>query len=164
MMAKEKKKKKADKIDVSNEEKVKSVMSFMVLKKLITPIQNSKAFKLGLIDKSGKMIKEPETKEERNAVTLFDQIMFKVKALLGSRVAKLNRFIYLQTVLDDDFYDNLVVIGNVERRAAVKRVKQDIEQLIDSYDFDYDEFFNLMIAEEMYEFKKQREAENEGDQ
>ena len=36
----------------------------MVLKKLISPITNSKAYKLGIVDKDGKKIKDPRTGED----------------------------------------------------------------------------------------------------
>ena len=144
--------------DKTNEERIKSVLSFMVLKKLVTPINKTKAFKLGLIDFQGKQIRKPENKEEESLLTLFDKLMFRIRYLLAGRVSQLNRFIYLQTVLDDNFYDQLKVTGNINKRAAVLRVKNDIEKLVESKGFSQEEIYSLLISELVHEMKKGREV------
>lgn len=146
-------------IDIKNENKVKSVVSFIMLKNLLQPIQKHEAYKLGLVDKTGKIVRDPETDEEKEAFTLFDKLIFKIKNLLGSRIAQLNRFVWLQTVLDDDFFKNLVVTGGIEKRAAVTRVKQDIEKLLEKHNLGFHEFYDLMIAEEVYEHKKRNKGQ-----
>jgi hypothetical protein len=116
------------KVSLANKEKIEKVLSFIVIKKLIKPISKTDAFKLGLVDKTGKLIKDPETDEEKQAFSVFDKIIFKIKRLLGSRISQLNTFIYLQSI-DDDFLNNIVVTGSLSKRAAVNRMTRDIESV-----------------------------------
>jgi len=146
------------KVDLSNEEKVKSVVSFIMLKQLIQPIPNHDAFKSGIVDKNGKMIKEPETPEEEKSYTLFDKLIFKIKRLLGSRLAQLNRFVWLQSIVDDQFFKNLIVTGGLDKRGAVMRVKQDIDKLLEKHGLEHDEFYNGMVLEMLHEQKMIQEA------
>ena len=58
---------------------------FQFLRKLTTPFQKTKAFKLGIIDKDGNLLKkrsELKTKEEKNAFTLFDLLVTNLKRFI----------------------------------------------------------------------------------
>ena len=55
---------------------------YQVLKRLTTPFEDTEAFKLGLIDKNGKLIKKPKDGNEKNAYTLFDRFIFNLKRIL----------------------------------------------------------------------------------
>lgn len=52
------------------------------IKRLVTPFNQTKAFKLGLIDAEGKKLKAAETTEEKEAVGYFDRLVFNLKRLL----------------------------------------------------------------------------------
>lgn len=131
-------------------ERVNDLLSFFVMKKLIMPIYKTDAYKLGIIDRMGKMIKNPETKEEKLAYGSFDKLMFKLKRLLGNKIGQLNNFMYVQSTVSD-FYDNLIVLGSVEKRAIVKRIKQDMEKLFEKYDMDRDAYLKYLVMEELKE-------------
>ena len=58
---------------------------YQFLKKLVTPIKNTDAFKLGIIDEKGKVLKKRstlKTSEEKEAYTLTDTMIFNLKKLL----------------------------------------------------------------------------------
>lgn len=62
-----------------------------LLRMLSTPIEQSDAFKLGIIDADGKKIKDPKTSKEKDNYTILNRFVFKVqKALMKSpdRVGK----------------------------------------------------------------------------
>ena len=42
-------------------------MIYQVLKRLTTPFEETKAFELGILDKDGKFLKKPKTREEKEA-------------------------------------------------------------------------------------------------
>ena len=63
---------------------------------LSTPIYETQAFKLGLVDASGSVVKEPNTLEERAAYTPIDAYLFKLKKMLGSKQEMLNTELYLE--------------------------------------------------------------------
>lgn len=68
-----------------NESSCRGVLAAILLSRFATPIVESKAFKLGLVDKSGKIIKSPETIEERRALTPVDVYCFRLKRLVQER-------------------------------------------------------------------------------
>ena len=59
---------------------------YQFLKKLVTPFEKTKAFELGIIDEKGKIIrkrKDLKTKDEKEAYTLSDTLIWNIKKLLG---------------------------------------------------------------------------------
>jgi hypothetical protein len=52
------------------------------IKRLSTPFEETEAYKLGIINDEGKVIKSPRTSEEKNALTPFDKLIFNLKKLL----------------------------------------------------------------------------------
>lgn len=62
------------------------VASYVFLKKLTTPFNETKAYKLGIIDENGKFLKkknELRTVEELDAVGMMDRITWNLKKILG---------------------------------------------------------------------------------
>jgi hypothetical protein len=59
---------------------------YQFLKKLVTPFEKTEAFKLGIIDKDGKILKKRrdlETTEEKKAYNLSDTLVWNLKKILG---------------------------------------------------------------------------------
>lgn len=60
--------------------------AFRFLKLLVTPFEKTEAFKLGIIDKDGKVLKksaERNQPDEKAAYTVFHRLVFNIKRLLG---------------------------------------------------------------------------------
>jgi len=55
---------------------------YQFVKRLTTPWEKTEAFKLGLVDKKGKKLKEAESKEEHDAYGYYDRLVFNLKRLL----------------------------------------------------------------------------------
>lgn len=127
-------------------ETLDSVLTFIFLKKLMTPITKMPAYKKGLVDNTGKVIKTPETPDERASLTLLDKFMFKMKRLLGSKRTQLNNFLFLQT-LSNDFYNKLVVRGSVEQRAEIKRLQRDIDKIAEANNTTVDGILYTLLHE-----------------
>jgi len=59
---------------------------YQFLKKLVTPFNKTDAFKLGIIDETGKILKrrrDLETSEEKDAYNLSDTLIWNIKKLMG---------------------------------------------------------------------------------
>lgn len=56
---------------------------YQFLKRLVTPFDQTDAFRLGLIDANGKRIKRAQTTEEKRAIGYFDRLVFNLKRLLA---------------------------------------------------------------------------------
>ena len=55
---------------------------YQFIKRLATPFEKTDAFELGLIDADGKRLKKAESKDEKNAMTPFDRLIFNLKRIL----------------------------------------------------------------------------------
>lgn len=133
---------------MKNKQNIDSIITFLLLKKLITPFTSTIAYKLGLIDSNGKIIKVPETDKEKDALTILDRVIFKLKRLLGSKVLVLNRFMYLKT-LNIDMYNKLNVKGTVEQRAEIIRINKDIRQMQEKYNMGFDDILQIVLNESL---------------
>jgi len=133
---------------MKNKQNIDSIITFLLLKKLITPFTSTIAYKLGLIDLNGKIIKVPETDKEKDALTILDRVIFKLKRLLGSKVLVLNRFMYLKT-LNIDMYNKLNVKGTVEQRAEIIRINKDIQQMQEKYNMGFDDILQIVLNESL---------------
>lgn len=60
---------------------------------------DSQAFKMGIINENGDIVKKPETLEETMAFTAIDSYLLKLKKLLGNKVDLLNSEIYLEAAV-----------------------------------------------------------------
>lgn len=57
--------------------------TFRFLRQLVTPWNETKAYKLGIVDENGKVIRKPVTGEEKDAYTLFFRLVYNIKRLLN---------------------------------------------------------------------------------
>lgn len=65
---------------------VDNVIALKLLKMLVTPFDHTEAFKLGIIDAKGKVLRPAstlKTQEERNAYDYLDRLVFNVKRLVN---------------------------------------------------------------------------------
>ncbi len=108
-------------------QEVDKVILYSLLKKLVTPYKKTEAYKLGLIDERGEILKVPETDEEKDAYTSLDQFISKLKDLLGGRITKLYKFMYLANY-DDSLMKKLVLKGDVSHRQEIVRIEKELSK------------------------------------
>lgn len=64
---------------------VDSLIAYRILTLLVTPFENTPAFKLGIIDKNGKELKrmaDLNSVEERDAYTLLHRLVYRIKKII----------------------------------------------------------------------------------
>jgi hypothetical protein len=115
-------------MNLEQKENIDNILTYIFIKKLVTPIVRTPAFKFGLVNTAGKVIRNPATNDELMALTTLDRIIFKLKRLLGGKLLILNSFLYLAT-LNNDMYSKLIVRGSINQRAEIQRIKKDIEKI-----------------------------------
>lgn len=75
-------------------------ITLRILKLLSTPIEKSKAYSLGIIDKDGKRIKKPVTPTEKDAYSMLQRFVFKVqRALMKSPDRNAKRLLTLAAAI-----------------------------------------------------------------
>lgn len=60
-----------------------TVYALRFLRLLTTPWKETSAFKAGLIDENGKVLRKPENSEEKDSYTIFHKLVFNLKRLLA---------------------------------------------------------------------------------
>jgi hypothetical protein len=81
---------------------VDTIITYRILKKLVQPIVQTDAYKLGIIDKAGNQIKkdsELNTPELRDAWTMLDRLVFRVRRIMNRQPLEKNRLANLTTAL-----------------------------------------------------------------
>jgi hypothetical protein len=128
-------------------ETIDAAVVLLIIKKLITPITQTNAYKLGLINSSGMIVRVPENDKEKSALTLLDRFCLKLKRLLGTRLVSLNDFLYVQTT--PSVYNQLQPSGNLQQRAEIIRISKDVTRLQEQYKCDREYLIQALLNEEM---------------
>ncbi len=132
---------------MNNKENIDKILAFILIKKLLTPINSTEAFKKGFIDNSGKIIKIP-AKDEQEYLTLLDKLIFKLKRMIGSRITELNNFMYVKN-MDDSVYNLLKTTGNVDQRVGILRLKKDLNEVLDKWNINEDNLIGILLNEQL---------------
>ncbi len=128
----------------ANTEHLDQVLTYVLVQKLLTRVSKTDAYRLGLIDNNGKVIKNPETQEEKDSLGMLDKFIFKLKRMLGPKINVLSNFLYVNS-LDNDITKYLTVKGGVQNRASIKRVKSDVEKLAEKYNMTTDQLVMCLL-------------------
>ena len=139
----------SDKINID------SILAFILVKKICTPINQSEAYKKNLVSSSGKVIREPQSIDDKNSLTLLDRVVFKLKRLLGGKITIFNSFLYT-TVNTQNYYSKLVSRGSVEQRAEIQKLERGLKQLAESCNMTVDQMFGSLINEELNQLEDKK--------
>ena len=115
------------------------VITYRVVKLLVTPFEKQEAFKYGIIDKDGKVLKKSKTlklEKERKAYTLLHRFVFNLKRILkrvglGSRLGSFA--VSLALMIKED--------KNYEQHKAI------IESAVVSYLKETNQYDNMLMEE-----------------
>jgi len=112
----------------NKKQEVEMAVLYVVLSRLMMPAEKFDAYDLGLIDKAFKIIKEPSTSEEEEAMSPLNVFVFTLKKAFGSRILTLFKFLYLNNYGDDYVLDKLMTKGMISSRSEVKRIATDLKK------------------------------------
>lgn len=126
---------------------IDSILSYVLIKSIMTNPMSTKAYDIGLIDEKGNTIKEPENEDEEEALTVLDKLGFKIRRMLGSRISELSTFAYVKSIPGK--YQDLLSTNSVEKKAIVKRVTKDIENLAENHKMSFDEIVKIYLNESL---------------
>ena len=62
---------------------VDNVLAYRILSMLVKNFTETQAYKLGLIDEKGKLIKKPSTSKEKDAYTYLHKLVFNMKKIIN---------------------------------------------------------------------------------
>ena len=110
---------------------VDNAIVFIILKGLTTLPTQTKAFRLGLIDKSGKLIRKPKTEAEHQSISNLDLLFYKLRQWLAPRIQYLSSISWIKGVMNDVRAQNY--FGNYEtlsRQYAVRKVNDELYKIL----------------------------------
>lgn len=125
-----------------------AIITYILIKKLITPFTKMPCYSTGIISSSGKVIKEPSTDDEKNSFTLLDRVVVMLRRLLGSKAIIFNRFLALSTQ-QNNFYNKLAVIGSIVQRAEIDILTKNLKLNLESKGINFEDYLQYLIEEEV---------------
>lgn len=110
------------------------VIRGLLMKKLSEPITEMAAFKFGLIDESGKQIREAENTIERNCFNSTDRYLLRLRRLAENSIDLVNATLYIEGN-EEYSLDELKVMYPIELECAeeVQKAVEDICKLSERY-------------------------------
>lgn len=120
------------KINLSTHDRnVDNVLVYVFLKSLITLPSKTKAYRLGLIDAQGKLIREPKTKEENDCISNLDLLMFKIRQWLRPKMGFLSSISWAKGVSNDVRYQNYFSsVDMVARHYIVRKLNAELDNIL----------------------------------
>ncbi|MDD4109984.1 MAG: hypothetical protein PHS54_00360 [Clostridia bacterium] len=105
-----------------------SVIAALFLERLVQPINEMPAFKMGLIDEQGRKIKQIQTIDEDASLKPIDQYILKIRRLIGEHVINLFKSnILLEIANKSDAF-------NVEKYQKEVAIASQISHIVDDLD------------------------------
>lgn len=115
------------------------MMIFTLAKKFATPFRKMKAFKMGIIDAEGNILRAPTTAKEKNAFTPLDNLVTRIKKLIPKNLLYLLTFAYIfKGFASKKAYKSLYegceteeeLLEIEEKKLALIRAKKEVEEVI----------------------------------
>ena len=112
---------------------------FALAKKFATPFTKTKAYKLGIIDDKGNILRAPTTPKEKNAFTPLDNLVTRIKKLIPKNLWYLLTFAYIfKGFASRKSYKSLYegneteeeLLEAEEKHLALIRAKKEVEEVI----------------------------------
>ena len=86
---------------------------------------------MGLIDKNGKLIRDPKTKIENEAISNLDLLMFKLREWLKPRMSCLMSVNWLNGIFNNIRLQNCLTNTNMlSRQYIIRRLNNELDQIL----------------------------------
>ena len=110
---------------------IDNVLVFVFLKSITTIPMTTKAYKLGLIDRNGKLIKNPKTQEEHNAISNLDLLMFKLREWLRPKMYCLSSVNWIRGLYKDKRIQNYLLNSEIiSKQYVVRRLNSELDTIL----------------------------------
>jgi hypothetical protein len=110
---------------------VDNALVYIFLKMLTTLPTRTKAYRLGLIDKDGRLVRQPKTQAEHDSISNLDLLMFRMRKWLAGRIQYLSSVSWLKgtdnSIRLQNYFSN---VETVARQYQVQRLNADLERLL----------------------------------
>ena len=111
---------------------IDNVLVYIFLKNLMTAPTTTKAYKLGLIDRDGKLLREPKTQEENDSISNLDLFTAQLRKWMRPYMNRLAKMSWVRSM--DSNYRIQNALGNADslsKRATVMRVNDELDRILE---------------------------------
>jgi hypothetical protein len=124
---------KGAKINMSTHNReIDNALVFIILKGLTTLPTKTEAYRMGLIDAKGKLIRKPKTPKENECISNLDLLFFKLKEWLAPRIAYLSSISWVKGVMNNvrgqNYFKNASILT---RQYAVKKINDELYKILE---------------------------------
>lgn len=105
------------------------IVVLRLLKLLSTPIEQSDAYKMGIIDKNGKKLRNPDGTKEKDAYTILNRLVFKLQYALGKSPDRTGRRLLSLAAA-------IAILREHEEKTLESYTSDEILALLDMYETD----------------------------
>ena len=110
---------------------IDNVLVFVFLKSITTIPTTTKAYILGLIDRNGKLIRNPKTQEEHNAISNLDLLMFKLREWLRPKMYCLSSVNWIRGLYKDKRIQNYLLNSEIiSKQYVVRRLNSELDTIL----------------------------------
>lgn len=116
---------------------VDNVIALRIIYLLVTPIKETDAYKLGLIDDSGKTIRKAKTSEEQKATSMLHRLVWNLKRIINlvpggsTRIGSLAAaYLLVKEGLDNNWSENQIMEMYLNRREMMDQIRFLEEEVI----------------------------------
>lgn len=110
---------------------IDNILVYVFLKSITTIPSKTKAFKLGLIDRKGKLIKDPVTPEEQDSLSNLDLLMWKLRDWLKPKMSYLSSVNWLNSINKRNRLQNyLVNTDAVTSQYVIRKINNELADIL----------------------------------
>lgn len=110
---------------------IDNILVYVFLKSITTIPSKTKAFKLGLIDRTGKLIKDPVTPEEHDSISNLDLLMWKLRDWLKPKMSYLSSVNWLNSINKRNRLQNYLLNTDVvTSQYVIRKINSELADIL----------------------------------
>ena len=118
-------------MSVHNRE-IDNAIVFIILKGLTTLPTKTEAYRMGLIDAKGRLIRKPKTDKENDAISNLDLLFFKLREWLAPRITYLSGISWVKGVMNNIRGQNYFKNANIlTQQYAVRKINDELWKILE---------------------------------
>ena len=110
---------------------IDNILVYVFLKSITTIPSKTKAYKLGLIDRTGKLIKDPKTQEENDSLSNLDLLMWRLRDWLKPKMSYLSSVNWLNSINKRNRLQNyLLNTDAVTSQYVIRKINNELADIL----------------------------------
>jgi hypothetical protein len=110
---------------------IDNILVFVFLKSITTIPSKTKAYRLGLIDRNGKLIRNPKTQEEHDSISNLDLLMFKLREWLRPKMYCLSTVNWIRGLYKDKRIQNYLLNSEIiSKQYVVRQLNSELDSIL----------------------------------